>query len=114
MTKADIITETAEYYNSTNRAYYDGNCEYIDNKGRRCAAGRCIKDDRIEFFQMENEGIGLCTTNIDQFLKILKPEYEGHNNSNFWQDLQTFHDLNCNWNDQGLTDQGQTEYIRLL
>lgn len=50
-TKTQIIEETANFYNSGNRAAVEtenttNTCEYLTKDGRMCAVGRCLIDPK--------------------------------------------------------------------
>lgn len=113
MTKTEIIEETAAFYNSGNRSTKEeiggNNCAYLGDNGKRCAFSRCCIDSpEVNEFLDENEGGNandLINTAEEEGIEILKPEYRGHS-SKFWQQLQSFHDLSFNWNENGLTASG--------
>jgi hypothetical protein len=44
---------------------------------------------------------------------ILKEEYKGHS-QNFWADIQCLHDNPENWNNEGITEEGQDRVNYLL
>lgn len=115
MTKREIIEETAKFYTSKNRSYdaETQNCYYIADDGKRCAVGRCIKDDKVELAQTRLGDDAVVVDNFIQIKQLFKPEYKGHDVT-FWASLQHFHDQSCNWNENGMTDQGKVEYNRLL
>lgn len=117
-TKEEIIKETAEFYNLSNRGYdrNTGGCVYLTGDNEKCALGRCISDDQIISFANKytssimdiNEDFKEGET-LDQYLK---PEYRGHKLA-FWRDIQTLHDEEHNWNEEGISESGQ-EQVDLL
>lgn len=114
-TKLEILEETAQFYNSENRGYDNelGSCQYLTPCGNRCAVGRCINDDLIEVFQMDNESVSVSPEIWYKFQGKFKPEYEGHD-ADFWKHLQEFHDANYYWDANGLSAQGQIQYNALI
>ncbi len=121
LTKQQIIQETALYYNSKNRAIEsDGiSCTYLANDGRKCAVGRVLSPEGLEF--ADNFGEGKNAYNLidawnDEGLsldELFEESYNGHEGY-FWNDLQTFHDSAHNWNEMGLTEIGQNLFNELL
>ena len=125
MTKVDIIKETFAFYSedvkrrslSTDEG---GNiCVYNGHNGTHCAVGRCMlegyKSQGADMRYNTLTGIyslvnKLKLGGIDQ---LLEGNYRGHN-IDFWADLQALHDTNSNWDEDGATDRGNVEYIRLL
>ena len=119
-TKVEIIKETAEFYNLTNRGYYygSGSCLYLTPEGTMCAVGRCIKEDEIKSFDCRFDtgvsGVEIALEKNNETLdQYLKPEYQGHS-VNFWDDLQKLHDTSSNWDATGLTLKGEQVYEFLL
>lgn len=127
-TKVEIIQETGEYYNLSNRGYnYSDDvmdCVYLSPEGNRCAVGRCILDDRVE--ELQKTSSGLPTTSVYHLFgsenmverigdldSYLKEEYRGHS-IEFWHDLQTFHDFEPYWGEDGITDYGKKRMEELI
>lgn len=115
MTKVEIIEETAKQYTTSTRAYDEASqsCEYVTSDGKRCAVGRCIKDDKVELVSERLGNHVVCSLNFLQIKQLFKPEYKGHG-FNFWADLQELHDQRTYWNKSGLSDQGRVFYNLLL
>ena len=119
-TKLEIIKETAEFYNLSNRSFVpeknnpnDGNCVYLTSDGKMCAVGRCM----INPSQYLNK-IEINVETLDQSTKggldtLLKEEYRG-NGIGFWTDLQRLHDSSLYWTETGLSKSGQQYYDRLV
>ncbi len=119
MTKAEILEETTNFYNSTNRAMKDGACVYLDDEGNKCAVGRCILPEKLswamsleETTDVESLELSIIEDGGKSLDDILKPEYCGHE-FDFWDNLQQFHDTNEFWNENGLTDEGENAYDEL-
>lgn len=135
MTKLEIIEETAAFYNTTNRGFdAEKGCVYLTEDGNHCAVGRCILPEKIDKFKPRELakvikggtsitslfGISKDYDNFGQPLYFgndidayLKEEYRGHDLI-FWRSLQSFHDDEMNWNDQGLSSQGKISKNQLL
>ena len=57
-TTVEIIEETANFYNLTNRGLNPfGDCVYRTDDGKMCAVGRCLRDD---FVIDSNEEYSVC------------------------------------------------------
>lgn len=119
LTKLEIIEETVNFYSEDpSRRATDGRggCLYYDSDtGKMCGLGRCMLED----FLIENhvnlnqtgsvsEGLLLELEDIHKMTldDALKPEYRGHD-LDFWDGIQTFHDMPDYWNEQGLTEKGK-------
>lgn len=114
-TKLQIINETVAYYEASPslRATNKGDCYYLNVNGKRCAVGRCLRDD-VEALTLNGQWD--CLTDLDGPINdkdsLLRPEYRRHGND-FWMDLQKLHDQNRNWTDNGLSPIGE-EYAAFL
>lgn len=124
-TKLEILEETKNHYNSTNRGIgeFDAGCMYKTPAGNMCAVGRCMTEEAIEKFGDFGGAVLTLTRqleykshvnyNPDGLDGLLKEEYHNHD-KNFWQDLQTFHDCGDNWNANGLSKRGEEKYNALV
>jgi hypothetical protein len=101
-TKHEIIDEIANYYNSTNRSYDDINevCKYKGPNNTECAFQRCVETNLSEY-EGRSSAIVMERHNIR-----FKDGYEGHDII-FWRLIQNLHDSRRNWNEKGLSDDGQ-------
>jgi hypothetical protein len=115
-TKIEIIEETANYYNDSNRSVNnDGECVYIGQDGAMCAFSRCCNENsRGYLLAVDNrrlsahKGVG----SLEDPESLLKEEYKGHS-LRFWKDIQRFHDDDENWNEYGITESGIKELEKL-
>lgn len=103
----EVLDETIAAYTSETRAINgNGDCYYYTREGRMCAIGRCLEDPK------QFEGVMCAVSNIEDyskgidFLDLFKPEYRGLPVS-FWQELQDLHDVEGNWNKEGLSAAGE-------
>lgn len=110
-TKLEIIEETANYYNINNRGINGNWCVYKSDTGNMCAVGRCLKEN-IVLDAGYNENSDARELFKHHSYDILKDEYK-IKDSDFWLDLQRFHDHNLNWDEKGLTDIGKLKYKEL-
>jgi hypothetical protein len=120
-TKLEILEETVAYYseNTTRRSVFindagDEFCRYV-HEGKYCAVGRCftdeVKADPDAFFV---EGVSAHRLIVDVGERTLfKPEYRGHNIA-FWERLQSLHDGDVFWDENGLTALGRDQYELLV
>jgi len=111
-TKAEIIEETAAFYNLNNRSVHNDGCVYFaETTGNSCAVGRCLNADVVGLGSMNKE------TSAEMLFEelgfnILKDEYKIKDIS-FWQELQFLHDTEDFWSVNGLTGKG-LEYKKQL
>ena len=112
-TKAEVINETASFYNLGNRGIAEGGdkCNYYveecDNV-KLCAVGRYLKDPWSWGCEPSVRAI-----EPSRLEDALKEEYRGHSNA-FWNDIQIFHDNRDNWTDEGLSERGEKIRDQLL
>jgi len=71
-----------------------------------CAVGRCLIDPSLDDIE------GNSASNIHDLENMLKPQYRGHG-CEFWQDLQSWHDMRIYWNTDGLHELGQEYFDKL-
>ena len=130
LSKLEIINETVSFYSAdTKRRSVNGNettpgCKYVSEDGRSCAVGRClttkVKDKVATSLYNNSDFQGLVVGMVNcswaeadlNLNKILKPSYRGHN-IRFWEDLQSLHDVDDFWNENGLTIKGNQELDNL-
>ena len=90
-------------------------CRYTNDDGNHCAVGRCMKQSSFKL-AIENVSIrGLQTRfkhkgGVD-FLLLKK--YHGFNFM-LWQRVQRLHDINANWDADGLTKDGVANYENIV
>jgi hypothetical protein len=107
-TKHEIIDETAQAYSDPQlRAVIPSNfeCQILMIDGRKCALGRCMKDETAQIFRGQSGpdltlGSGVKNEEIDA---LLKEEYRGHDKF-FWAAIQEFHDIDRHWESQEAID----------
>ena len=111
LTAHEIIDETVEYYQNNPSSIgknIDGSnsCLYNGPNGEKCAFSRCCTDDS-RFIE------GHCASGLLNIGRSkLLPQYEGHSES-FWDDLQSLHDSDDNWDGNRLTEYGQNRVLRI-
>ena len=119
MTKVEIINMVASHYNEANRGISDNGdtCEYLTIDGRMCAVGMCMTDEAMDTWKDFNSGVYSLTAKLEdegeELDSIFKDEYKGHSES-FWIELQNFHDESRNWDEFGLTVQGESDFKRMI
>lgn len=111
----EIIAETVAFYGEdTDRRGLDcdGDCLYRTADGKECAVGRCMIDsDNVEPAG-GSPGSVWGNEDMDAMDSDLYPQYRGQS-MRFWSRLQDLHDTDENWNDDGITVQGQLVADRL-
>lgn len=106
-TALEIIDETAAFYKNENRSVVGVTCVYVGPGERRCAFSRCCSEEGIKkLAQIDTGPVSMQSAKtFEDVDKFLKPEYHGFSNE-FWGDIQNLHDIERNWNDQGLSKEG--------
>jgi hypothetical protein len=109
-TYKNVLDETVEYYKTHPRALdHDRNCQYF-TEGKMCAVGRCLHNPEI-FGDMNITAHDLF---VEQGMSILRPEYRGLSNTEFWTHLQELHDRHHYWEGNSLTEAGEDFYKYIL
>ena len=117
-TKLEILEEIVNYYSEdTNRRAVEGlACEYITPDNRRCAVGLCLIDPTIMPSAAINDPQLVEEIGSNHFqesiLENFEPEYRIDDVS-FWSQLQKLHDNKHNWDNKGLTSEGNIYYDQL-
>lgn len=112
-TRAEIIEETYDYYvpdPSKRGLNKHGGCEYLTNDGKMCAVGRCMLNPEKHSTPKRKISTPIC--DIEDIDSELKLDYRGHH-TDFWEDLQNWHDGQSNWNKFGVTKKGQKKFDEL-
>lgn len=112
--KLEIIEEIAAYYSEdTSRRGYDserGECLYHISDTKKCAVGYCLINSK-KFKYLEgtiDDALDRRSIKMENF----KEEYR-INDRVFWKKLQDFHDISKNWNEKGITSDGEEHLKRL-
>jgi hypothetical protein len=83
-----------------------------------CAVGACLTKKGIDYamknnigsvFDFLNSDNGFDAFTLDKYLKV---KYKGHD-TQFWSDLQGFHDHDVNFTETGLTERGKNRLNKL-
>ena len=109
MTALELITETIDFYSTdtsrrgvTESIHGHITCSYQSENGNKCAVGRCMTEDALEkYYDFQNN-----VEKLPDFESLLLPQYQGHD-IEFWRRLQRLHDATYNWDENGLTTDGQ-------
>jgi hypothetical protein len=130
MTKEEIIKDTIEWYSVGGRRSLGENgkkCCYHSENGNKCAVGRFILHDKInQVVETCNGGdvddlashFGLTISEDEHgFIKsidnIIEEKAKGHN-IGFWNSLQSLHDTNSHWNEDGSINNIGTSYVEKM
>ena len=102
--RKQILEDTINHYNSTNRAATEkGRCYYYDHKtGRRCAIGRLLAEE--EAIALQGIGLGGCQVRA---ISYYLPESVFELGIHFLSMLQSLHDKATYWNEEGLSESGK-------
>lgn len=104
----DFLSETVNHFNNKNRSviygkHGDKKCLYVPIEGKSdgCAIGRHIADKKLcEKLDIEGE-IG------DSNAFCMLPDNLQELGEDFLSEVQTLHDTDINWNDNGISTLGQ-------
>lgn len=90
LTYQDVLDETIEYYKTNPRGFNaeDYECVYLGPNNEMCAVGRCL----INPSAFENNYGSVINLIRDCGMGIFKEEYRHLDDSEFWYELQLFHD----------------------
>jgi len=120
-TRSEIMVETfAAYENPENRGLSPmGQCQYLTVDGKMCAVGRCMINpgnpayiNQASFNPLGNNAVTITIDEIDNLDEHLKDEYRGQD-SDFWGDLQLWHDTEHNFEDNEISRRGWDEIKKL-
>lgn len=119
LSKLDILLETVDFYSAdtSRRSYKNGYCTYNGDNGTHCAFGRCM----LPKYQEQGSNLKYNGTNVLEFLRenkkkldsVLQEKYRGHD-VNFWSLIQRLHDSKENWDDSGITFEGELAVNRII
>ena len=114
MTEQALLEETVAYYHK-NPSYRckieQGACKYrggsVEHKSYGCAIGRQLsKKNRNKLDEMFPDGKSINNLLLGEGAELL-PKWMRNMNSSFLSELQSLHDSNNNWNEDGLNDAGK-------
>lgn len=106
-TRLQFLTETINYYNSTNRGVLkSGLCSYVLG----CAIGRHLTSELAAKLELSNFGVA----HPEMFKQL--PENLQKLGESFLREIQILHDNEKNWDENGLSEKGkeEVEYIKQL
>lgn len=104
MTAIEIIDETVEYYSANiNRRSVDfrGVCVYRSTEGNHCAVGRCMTKSSLHKYGEST----MTPYDFKALDALLYKRYQGQP-IELWDDLQSIHDYEGNWDENGLSAEG--------
>lgn len=107
----EILEDTKTFYheNPSKRGIVLGKCCYLNSEnGNKCAVGRCLSDEDIEIVHAR-EVEGWLSSIWDIWNMITTPKIKSLPMS-FWNNLQSFHDCDHHWNEDGISENGLREY----
>lgn len=104
----EVIEDFMEHVKQHGRAIEQDLCKYYTKTGNMCAVGQNCKNPK----KMQSLGYGavdnlwhfdLCAKDSEEILNRYLKDDVKHLSFEFWKDLQLFHDLGGNWNDDNKT-----------
>lgn len=103
--RLEVLTQTKQFYNSNNRGILNNVCRYLTSDNKKCAVGRLfLTEEELKTF---NDTFKDKTVADLQCFEAL-PNYIKELGIRFLEELQDFHDVSCNWSDEGLSGAGVT------
>lgn len=106
-----FLNDTVAFYNSNNRSVKHGHCLYHNpDDGNSCAIGMRIEDKRLcaKFDSLTDSGVS------EEFVFNLLPSDLKLLGQEFLYNIQKLHDCSSNWEDEGLSEYGKVEVIKII
>lgn len=106
--KINLLIQTAGFFNSTNRSsnkdFKSQSCLYNNPNSNLpgCAVGRLINDTKLKEKMDKSSNSGVCEPEIWNLI----PKDVRDWGQEFLCELQGFHDVTQNWEDNGMSDRG--------
>ena len=117
--RAEVLKETIQYYsqdpqgrrcvNGKGGCYYSPKTVGKEATSEGCAVGRLLPPELQEKLDRDYSGAGV---SYDELFKTLPQEIQDLGQT-FLLKLQMLHDLEENWNSEGLTETGE-EYVKQI
>lgn len=115
-TKKEILDYVVEQIKAQGGRATNGHKCQLEVDGKRCGFSLCLIDEeRSILIQKKSDGF-VPSMSEGEIESLLKPEFRGHS-KDFWDSVQRFHDVKCNWNyddDVTLSEQGRSFYGSIL
>jgi len=107
------VTIVKNFYskNPDRRASYGGSCSYQTPHGNKCAVGRILNKKDMEY--LDREGM-IDGTSIHDVFEYLTTKRVTDLPVTFWEKVQSFHDDDEHWNNEGITEEGLRYFNSLL
>jgi hypothetical protein len=110
----DFLNDTVEYYSEdTSRRSIGigmGTCMYYDERdGKCCAIGRFIEDKKLSKELDDEDNSSVNNNNVFLLLPLSLQEL----GQKFLYDIQSLHDQDSKWDENGITPSG-TELVNLI
>lgn len=114
----EVLKDTVQFYSKNpgkrgivyKTGFQNNSCMFLTPEGNKCAVGRYLNKNDLKTLKackilegdveslLDPGTVGKITTRIIKNLPI-----------KFWQDLQSFHDADVYWNDNGMTNYGKSK-----
>lgn len=107
--KLKLLDETAKFFNLGNRCVHHLKCRYFIEGMAGCAIGRLIEDKELcrEFDRLDWPGVS--NNHTFGLLPLDLQEY----GQDFLSKLQDLHDIESNWDENGLNLNGKIRYNKI-
>jgi len=116
-----LVKETIYYYNYGNRSVEGTHCKYQSNTGNMCAVGRCLTEQALNDFHDHEVAKTFAIISLPEFItekyssfdSMFQEKYQGIH-VQVWSFMQSLHDEDINWDENGLSSDGEQEILNTL
>jgi hypothetical protein len=116
-----LLKELTSDYNIGNRSVESNTCRYKNHLGNMCAVGRCLTEEALNDFHDQEVARTFAITNLpaiitekySSFDSMFQEKYQGIH-VQVWSFLQSLHDEDDHWDENGLSDVGAIAILNTL
>jgi len=116
-----LLKELTSDYNTGNRSVEGNSCRYKNDLGNMCAVGRCLTEQALNDFHERETTCTFAITNLPaiitekytSFDSMFQEKYQGIHEQ-VWSFLQSLHDEDEHWDEDGLSDEGAIAILNTL
>ena len=116
-----LLKELTSHYNTGNRSVEGQSCRYKNDLGNMCAVGRCLTEEALNDFHEREATCTFAITNLphvitekySNFDSMFQEKYQGIHEQ-VWSFLQSLHDEDDHWDENGLSNEGAIAILNTL
>jgi len=116
-----LLKELTSHYNTGNRSVEGNSCRYKNDLGNMCAVGRCLTEQALNDFHNREVARTFAITDLpaiitekySNFDSMFQEKYQGIH-VQVWSFLQSLHDEDDHWDENGLSDEGAIAILNTL